>query len=32
VGIGIAISILAAMLPAARAAKLPPAAALRSDI
>jgi putative ABC transport system permease protein len=32
VGIGVAISVIAAMLPAARAAKLPPAAAMRSDI
>lgn len=30
--IGVGISVLAAMLPAARAAKLPPAAAMRSDI
>ncbi len=32
VAIGVAISVIAAMLPAARAAKLPPAAAMRSDI
>jgi ABC-type antimicrobial peptide transport system permease subunit len=32
VGIGIIISVLAAALPAARAAKLPPAAALRTDV